>query len=205
MVYPVRPLRLSKLQPAIREKLQSGAERLAGGPLQPEDKADLEDFVRLFDEPRLAPSSWVDKGKVKEGTHIIVAAVPNGTLTVEAITPGTLQQRKTSYVGLIKNSLVAKAAFEAFLGPEPIDSYGKLAVGHGALWCANGFRLTGEQEGVYDMVLDSQGKPTFALPETREQVAASTELFRLDFDEKPRMLLTSIRRKQPLDKRIVYA
>lgn len=78
---------------------------------------------------------------VKAGTHLIVSATPHGVLTVEAISPGPLRQRTTSVIGSTHSPTVTAALFNMFLGPRPLDPTGRLAVGNGMLWCANGGRF----------------------------------------------------------------
>lgn len=75
--------------------------------------------------------------------HSLIAAWhhhPHPAPLPAAITPGVLRDRKGWRLGGSANPKVLGAMFEMFLGLEPLDQDGKLAVGEGLLWCANGFR-----------------------------------------------------------------
>lgn len=142
----------------------------------------------------------MDKGQVvKEGTQFIVAATPRGLLTVEAISPGPLSSRSTSVVGTNRNHAVTAAVFDVFLGPRPVDQGGKLAVGNGMLWCANGgrFRLGAGKPSVQHLAA-GPNRDSLPVPQG-EMLPASPSLFSLlssQAEAARHMLLRSIQDSQ---------
>ncbi|EFN51445.1 expressed protein [Chlorella variabilis] len=198
-----RPLPLAPMRQQLAAKLKRSMQSLAGSQeLQPQHKADLHDFISMFDDTRVAPAGWMDKsGCVKEGTHFMFSTTPEAHLLVEAITPGRLRDRRTSRIGVNRSPLVTGAIFDMFLGEEPLDDYGKKDVGHGMLWAANGFRFRPWEmrPGQYIAEEGPDGQITFPQPEAMESVGLPLRpsVFQmLDEQTKPlrRMLLGGIRR-----------
>jgi hypothetical protein len=101
-------------------------------------------FPILFTEERLSRASWVEKGRIKKGTHLILSAAHKGGLNAEAITPGPIGSRKTSFIGTVRSHLVARALFDVFLGDEAVDEGAKPRMGNSLLYFANGFRIEGK-------------------------------------------------------------
>jgi hypothetical protein len=191
-----RPLKLQAVRPAVEGALRLGMERLSGAtPLPERQDAALRDFVRQLDEKRLQSSGFVKDGAIAEGTHFILATDRRGCLTAEAITPGTLGERKTAFIGRSKSPLVTAAVFDAFLGPNAADEVGRRQTGRGFLWAANGrpFRPSREH-GVVVAGLD--GKEDLSLAGEEERLQPSTALFALPpaGAKAPRMLLRRLQR-----------
>lgn len=200
-----RPLPLAATRQHFADKLESSMKQLSGQPeLQQEDKAALQNFISLFDDERVARAGWVDakKGLVKEGTHFLFSTTPEGKLAVEAITPGRLKEKRTSYIGVNPNPLLTGAVFGVFLGPQPLDDIGKRDVGHGMLWAAHGYRFRPWEAKPEQIELDvgPDGQPVLPQPSC-EQLALPIRpsVFQmLDEQTKPlrRMLLGGVRRAQ---------
>ncbi|KAL4438996.1 hypothetical protein ABPG77_006933 [Micractinium sp. CCAP 211/92] len=200
-----RPLPLAATRQHFADKLESSMKQLTGKPeLPPADKAALTNFISLFDDDRVSQAGWVDakKGMVKKGTHFLFSTTPEGKLAVEAITPGRLKEKRTSYIGVNPNSLLTGAVFGVFLGPQPIDDIGKRDVGHGMLWAAHGFRFRPWEAKPEQMELDigPDGQPVLPQPpcEQLELPLRPTVFQMLDEQTKPlrRTLLGGIRRAQ---------
>lgn len=99
----------------------------------------------------------------------------------EAITPGTLSQRKTSFIGTAQNPLVTAAVFDAFLGPNAIDPVGRRQTGRGMLWAANGLAFEPTKQGnVIVGVGDENGDLDLSREGDEERLVPSTSLFQLN-------------------------
>ncbi|PSC74761.1 fatty-acid-binding 1 [Micractinium conductrix] len=201
MVLTTRALPLAATRQQFAVKLESTMKSLSGEPeLQAEDKAALINFVSLFDDQRLADSGFVDpsKGEVEKGTHLIFSTTPVGDLAVEAITPGRLKDRGTCRVGVNNRSkLLTGAVFGMFLGPEPLDDFGKKDVGHGMLFVANGFRFRPweAKPGQYLAQQGPDGQLTFPQPEIAQELDLPLQpaMFQLIEEKAQRMLVGSVR------------
>ena len=139
----------------------------------------------------------MDQGRVQAGTHLVFTTTPKGGLTAEAITPGALRDRKTSFIGRADNPLITGALFDAFLGPAPLDAVGQRRAASGFLWAANGLAFKpGQHPDTHLGWVAKDGSVKFALGAgtQREQLPASTAIFRLlDGGMQPaRMLLDHI-------------
>lgn len=191
-----RPLKLAAVRPAVEGALRRGMERLSGStPLPERQDAALRDFVRQLDEKRLQPSGFVKDGAIAEGTHIILATDRRGGLTAEAITPGTIGERRTAFIGRSKSPLLTAAVFDVFLGPNATDEVGRRQTGRGFLWAANGLPFRPSREhGV--VVAGPDGNEDLSQSGETEKLRSSTELFALPpTGTKPaRMLLTRLQR-----------
>lgn len=147
-------------------------------------------------ENRLARSGWVRDGSIEKGTHIILTATPKGWLSVEAITPGTIGQRKTSYVGICQNPVVTAAAFHVFLGRKSFDKVGRRDVGSGLLWAANGLPFDVDPNDPTSKVgfADEHGRMQLPINSSEEHLPLTLSIFRmLTRSESPApMLLDSI-------------
>ena len=144
---------------------------------------------------RLARCGWVDRGQVKQGTHLIFTTTPKGGLTAEAITPGPLHDRKTSFIGKTQNPLVTGAIFDLFIGPAPVHALGKRQVGAGLLWAANGLSFKpGRHPDTHMGWLDKNGQVRFAKPQNVERLPLTTAIFRVleETAEPVRMLLDRV-------------
>ncbi len=151
-----------------------------------------------FAESRLQNTDFIQNGTITKGTHFIFAADTKGGLTAEAITPGTISERKTSFIGSSQNPLLTAAVFDAFIGPHAADPVGKRQVGRGVLWAARGLPFQPQQGKNYAVgVLGENGRMDLSTQGHSEELVASTKLFRLDFGsgsgssgvEKPRRML----------------
>ena len=184
MLLTSRPLPLSRVSPAVESVLRRGMERISRKiPLEKKDEASLKDFVGLLDARRLKNGGFLtDNGAdVAEGTHFIFSTTSEGNLTAEAITPGSLSQRKTACIGVTDNPLLTVAVFDAFLGPNPVDPVGKRAVGRGVLWAANGlpFNTTMQKGGKVVGVATEDGELDLGQQGELECLPPSTSLFQL--------------------------
>ena len=113
-----------------------------------------------------------------EGTHFILAADPKGSLLAEAITPGPLAQRKTSFIGTAQNPFVTAAVFDVFLGPNAVDPVGRRQTGRGMLWAANGLSFEpGQQGNVTVGIADEDGNLDLSMFGDEEKLSPSTSLF----------------------------
>ena len=121
------------------------------------------------------------KGRaIVKGTHIVVTALPNGALSAEAITPGPISARKTSFIGTSTSPLLTAAVFDAFVGPEAADPVGRRQTGRGFLWAANGLPFkTARGPGWAVNVADPSGTVDFSDCAVEEHLSAAAELFRL--------------------------
>ena len=196
MLLASRPLKLQAVRPAVEGALRRGMERLSGAsPLPERQDAALRDFVRQLDEKRLQASGFIKDGAIMEGTHIILATDRRGGLTAEAITPGTLSERRTAFIGRSKSPLLTAAVFDAFLGPNATDAVGRRQTGRGFLWAANGLPFRPSREhGV--AVAGDDGNEDLSEAGEKEVLRASTTLFALPpaGAKPPRMLLTRLQR-----------
>jgi hypothetical protein len=137
----------------------------------------------------------VERGHVKKGTHFIFTTTTAGGVTAEAVTPGPLRDRKTSFIGKAGNPLITGAIFNAFVGPRPLDAVGKQAVGAGVLWAANGLAFKpGRHPDAALGWVDKEGEVRFAAPADVQLLPASTSIFRVLEDglEPVRMLVSGI-------------
>eukprot|EP00887_Chlorella_sp_A99_P006802 scaffold2.g6802.t1 len=142
MVLASRPLPLAPLRERLAGQLSDGVAAASRAEGAETDQADLQRFIRLWDDERLQRGGLVDgRGRVKEGTHFVLTATPRGVLTVEAISAGPLSERVTSVIGTNSNPTVTASLFGLFLGPRSLDEGGRLSVANGMLWAANGGRF----------------------------------------------------------------
>jgi len=134
----------------------------------------------LFADKRLASTGWVENGAVQKGTHIIVSATPQAGLTAEAITPGPIAKRKTSFIGTAQNPLLTAAVFDVFLGQNPLDIDAKRDVGTGVLWAANGLSFSPGKLGKhYVGTVGEDGKMELGEGTVVQRLPATTSIFRL--------------------------
>lgn len=198
-----RPLPLALTRQHLADKLETSMQRLSGDTeLAPQAKADLQQFVSMFDDNRVAQAGWMDgTGNVREGTHFLLSTTLEGHLVAEAITPGRLKERKTSRICVNHSPLVTASVFDMFLGPQPLDEHGKQDVGHGMVWAANGFRFRPWEmrPGQYIAATGPDGAPAFPQPDPQQEETMALPLrpsvfHLLENGTKPmqRMLLDSI-------------
>ncbi|PRW61320.1 fatty-acid-binding 1 [Chlorella sorokiniana] len=175
-----RPLPLAATRQQLAGNLEASMQRLSGeAELAPQAKADLQQFVSMFDDKRVAQAGWMDgAGNVREGTHFLFSATPEGHLVAEAITPGRLKERKTSRICVNQSPLVTASVFDVFLGPQPLDERGKQDVGHGMVWAANGFRFRPWEmrPGQYIAEMGPDGRPAFPKPDPQQEECMSLPL-----------------------------
>lgn len=195
-----RPLPLAPMRQQLADKLEVSMKELSGREeLKSREKAALTDFISLFEDTRVAPAGWMDakKGQVKKDTHFLFSTTEEGELVVQAITPGRLKDRKTSNVGVNRNKLLTAAVFGLFLGPQPLDDFGKKDVGHGMLWAANGYRFRPweAKPDQIEMELGPDGQPRLPRPTHVEEMALPIRpsVFQL-LEEQTRPLLGGVRR-----------
>jgi len=140
-------------------------------------------------------TGWVNKGKLEQGTHIILNATPTGNLAAEAISPGTLASRKTTFIGCVKGSkLLTRAVFNAILGDAPVDVSVKAQAGKSFLWAANGlpFKPKVFSKGLVASLSDD-GEVRLPREYKVEQLPKTSSLFSLAADNKQtRMLLNRL-------------
>ena len=128
-----------------------------------------------------------------KNTHIILSATPSGGLTAEAITPGTISERRTAFIGTTQNQYITGAVFDAFIGPNARDIVGKRQTGRGMLWAAHGFPFKPFRgDGVVVGIADADGNMKLDGEGAKEMLVPSTSIFRLPRigdKEKPAPLL----------------
>lgn len=56
------------------------------------------------------------------------------------VTPGMLKDQKGAPLAIMENPHLTHAVMDLFLGRHPIDIAGKLSIGEGLLYAANGFK-----------------------------------------------------------------
>ena len=188
MLHISRPLKIQELKPAIENVLQRGMERLSGSqPLPEQQQTSLRNFMYQLDEGRLQNSGCVENGSIVEGTHIIIGADPKGGLRAEAITPGPISQRKTSFFAVGQNPLITAAMFDAFIGPNAADALGKRQTARSMLWAANGLPFEPYRgKGVIVGEVDVDGNMDVSSDGMQEQLMASTSLFHIKSSLKKR-------------------
>ncbi|KAK9830404.1 hypothetical protein WJX72_011573 [[Myrmecia] bisecta] len=145
---PVKPC-LAMLEGRVREsmRLMASAKEDRSMPqklaeLSQEDETAVAQLRGAFGEPRLKDSGAYAKGALKEGSHVVFTAGPEGQLIAEVISPDRLKDRRTTLLASIHNPNLTLAVFEQFLGFAPLNTPGKVAVGQGILYAANGFKTT---------------------------------------------------------------
>jgi hypothetical protein len=147
----------------------------------------------IIAESRLRNTGFVQNGTITKGTHFIFSADPKGGLTAEAITPGTISERKTSFIGSTQNPLLTAAVFDAFIGPHAQDPVGKRQIGRGVLWAARGLPFKPQRGKDFSVgFLGENGRMDLSSQVHHEELVASTKLFKLDLGsgvEKPRRML----------------
>lgn len=208
-----RPLPLAPMRQELAARLERSMQQvLPEGELQPNDKADLKEFISMFDDKRVAAAAWMDKdGCIKEGTHFIFDTTNDAKLMVEAITPGRIREKRTSRICVNKSPLVTAAVFNMFLGEEAIDEEGKKDVGHGFVFVANGFRFRPWEmrQGQYIAEPGPDGRLGFPKPDLEQlQLPVRPTLFQmLEAKTKPlrHMLVGGIRREQRKESRLEAA
>lgn len=188
MLLTSRPLKIQEVKPVVENALRSSMERLSGSqPLRKEAATALTNFIHQIDERRFKNTGFVKDGNILEGTHFILGADPKGGLIAEAIIPGTLSQRRTSFIGTAQNPLLTAAVFDAFLGPNAVDPVGKRQTGRGMLWAANGLSFEPIKQGNITVgVADENGDLDLSREGEEERLIPSTSLFQLRLGrEKP--------------------
>ncbi|KAL4539971.1 hypothetical protein Ndes2437B_g01693 [Nannochloris sp. 'desiccata'] len=195
MLLTSRPLKIQEVRPAVEGVLRQGMERLSGSTsLKEEESTALKNFVHQIDEFRLQNTGLIQDGTITKGTHFIFAADTKGGLTAEAISPGTISERKTSFIGACQNPLLTAAVFDAFIGPHAVDPVGKRQIGRGVLWAARGLPFQPQRGRDFAVgVVEENGRMDLSGQGYAEELIASTDLFKLDFGggevEKPRRML----------------
>jgi hypothetical protein len=122
----------------------------------------------------------VEGNSICKGTHIILSATAKGGLTAEAITPGAIGERKTSFIATCHNPLLTAAVFDIFLGPKSVDPIGRRACGSGVLWAANGLSFFPQQCGGAQVGLcDTDGRMQLPQDTVQENLPCTTSIFEL--------------------------
>lgn len=122
-------------------------------------------------------------------------ATPKGELAAEAISPGTLASRKTTFIGRVRGSkLLTHAVFDAVIGEAPVDTSVKAQAGKSFLWAANGlpFKPKVSSKGLVAAVTDD-GQVRLPREYKVEQLSNSSSLFTLAADNaQTKMLLNRL-------------
>eukprot|EP01023_Acetabularia_acetabulum_P040282 TRINITY_DN3902_c0_g2_i1.p1 TRINITY_DN3902_c0_g2~~TRINITY_DN3902_c0_g2_i1.p1 ORF type:complete len:431 (-),score=94.90 TRINITY_DN3902_c0_g2_i1:125-1417(-) len=122
--------------------------------------------------------SWFDKqtGCIKKHSQFIFTCHRDGNVTVEAISPGKLSEKKTSTLGMFRSRPFTYSLFSTFMGPNSVNVGAQVDIGRAFLFVANGFsvRDTGFVKNVNRRV---EGEPMNLV---EEEIKASPDIFRLE-------------------------
>lgn len=139
MVHVSREMELAEVTRKYGQALKSLAQRTAPSA----DLAPVDAFVELFNPQRIDGGvSWLtaDK-KVKEGTKLLLTAMPDGRLVGEVVSPGRIADQRVTVLGAASDPLVSQAVFQLFLGERALDPIAKKLVGKGCVFVANGHQF----------------------------------------------------------------
>lgn len=148
----------------------------------------------LCAEDRLGDCDWVQDGKIRKGTHVIVSTTSDAGLMAEAISPGTIGSRRTTLIGKVNNPILTAATFERFIGKNAVDKNARENCLRGILWCANGLdtNTRGHTPNHRVSEIDLDGTELLPTEAIVEELSLSTNVFKMATNKRdmPKMFVT---------------
>ncbi|KAK9818884.1 hypothetical protein WJX74_007574 [Apatococcus lobatus] len=204
-----RPLAVAPLQEAFKGRLgltldlmgkvmeiegstPEGSVQSSGGFALVEDRESLDNFMDRFNPERLESVGLAKNGFLQVGGKFIFTAGSDLELHAEGVTPGMLKDQQGPPLAIMENPHLTHAVMDLFLGRHPIDIAGKLSIGQGLLYAANGFKFSANPENPAQIQTrrDSNGQLIMPDVERLEADTSSPASYWLEDDRK--------RHKRPL-------